>query len=216
MLVAFDEFQDVLAAGNADAVIRSEIQHHGEAASYVFAGSHVGMMRELFGDRRRAFYSQARPIELPPLPAEELADWIGHRFTASAKDVGTAIGPLLETAAGHPQRAMLLANALWAVTPRGGAAGEEEWAAAMERADSETRDEIKTVRGALSTTERRVLTTTAEGGRGLYARGGPGPRGGSVTAAVRRLEDLGELVAAPGTPSGYRVVDPLLARWVRA
>ncbi len=45
-LVVFDEFQDVLAvADRADAVIRSEIQHHGDAASYIFAGSHVGMMR---------------------------------------------------------------------------------------------------------------------------------------------------------------------------
>ncbi len=54
MLVIFDEFQDVLTAiDRVDAVIRSEIQHHGDAASYIFAGSHVGMMRELFADRRR-------------------------------------------------------------------------------------------------------------------------------------------------------------------
>jgi len=39
-LVVFDEFQDVLAARDrADAIIRSEIQHHGDAASYVFAAS---------------------------------------------------------------------------------------------------------------------------------------------------------------------------------
>jgi uncharacterized protein len=58
-LVIFDEFQDILAVKErADAVIRSEIQHHGDAASYVFAGSHVGMMRELFTDRRRAFYGR--------------------------------------------------------------------------------------------------------------------------------------------------------------
>jgi hypothetical protein len=42
-LVIFDEFQDILAVKErADAVIRSEIQHHGDTASYVFAGSHVG------------------------------------------------------------------------------------------------------------------------------------------------------------------------------
>ena len=69
-LVIFDEFQDILAVKErADAVIRSEIQHHGDAASYVFAGSHVGMMRELFTDRRRAFYGQAGPVDLPPLRA---------------------------------------------------------------------------------------------------------------------------------------------------
>jgi len=44
-LVVFDEFQDVLATQDrADAIIRSEIQNH-DAASYVFSGSHLGMMR---------------------------------------------------------------------------------------------------------------------------------------------------------------------------
>jgi hypothetical protein len=54
-LVVFGEFQDVLtASAQMDAVIRSEIEHHGDAASYIFAGSHVGMMRELFTTQRRA------------------------------------------------------------------------------------------------------------------------------------------------------------------
>lgn len=215
VLVAFDEFQDVLEAGDADAVIRSEIQHHGEAASYIFAGSHVGMMRELFGDRRRAFYAQARPVPLPPLPPEELGAWIAERFTGSGKQVGAALGPLLELAEGHPQRAMLLAHLLWAATPIGGTAGEEEWALALEQAEADARDEIRILWGSLSSNERRVLTTIAEGEAGLYARGGPGPRGGSVTGAVKRLESLGEIVEAPAMPSGWRVVDPLLARWVR-
>ncbi len=69
VLVVFDEFQAVLTAhDNVDAIIRSEIQHHADAASYIFAGSQVGMMQQLFADRRRAFYAQARPLTLPPLP----------------------------------------------------------------------------------------------------------------------------------------------------
>lgn len=49
-MVVFDEFQGVLSAqANADEVIRSEIQHHDDAASYIFAGSEVGMMDTLFG-----------------------------------------------------------------------------------------------------------------------------------------------------------------------
>src|SRR5215212_7158814 len=94
-LVVFDEFQDVLMAQDrVDAVIRSEIQHHGDAASYVFAGSHVGMMRELFADRRRAFYGQAAPVELAPLPATEVADSIAARFAAGLRDPGVALDAL--------------------------------------------------------------------------------------------------------------------------
>ena len=85
-LVVFDEFQDVLAAQErADAIIRSEIQHHGDSASYVFSGSHLGMMRELFGDRRRAFYGQAGSVELPPLPPDEVAGYIAECFERTGR-----------------------------------------------------------------------------------------------------------------------------------
>src|SRR6266571_4586957 len=85
-LVVFDEFQELLAvSGSADAVVRASIQHHGRAASYVFAGSHAGMMTELFADKRRAFYAQASPVRLPPLGADECADYIEGRFAASGK-----------------------------------------------------------------------------------------------------------------------------------
>jgi hypothetical protein len=52
----------VFEQADRGAVIRSETEHHGDAASYVFSGSVVGMMRELFGDRRRAVYGQAASI----------------------------------------------------------------------------------------------------------------------------------------------------------
>jgi uncharacterized protein len=57
VVVVLDEFQAVLgAATQIDAAIRSEIQHHDEVG-YVFAGSHLGMMRALFSDRARPFYA---------------------------------------------------------------------------------------------------------------------------------------------------------------
>jgi hypothetical protein len=95
-LVVLDEFQDVLATTErADAVIRAEIQHHGDAASYIFAGSHVGMMRELFADRRRAFYGQAAAVELPRLAPDVVADYIVGRFARTGRQIGGALEPLL-------------------------------------------------------------------------------------------------------------------------
>jgi hypothetical protein len=100
-LVVFDEFQDVLAAQDrADAIIRSEIQHHGDAAGYIFSGSHLGTMSELFVDPRRAFYGQAGPLELPPLRADEVAEYIAERFERSSRVVGDALDPLLARAEG--------------------------------------------------------------------------------------------------------------------
>lgn len=216
-LVVFDEFQDVLTAGERiDAVIRSEIQHHGDAAGYIFAGSHVGMMRELFADRRRAFYGQAAPVALPPLPPAEVADYVATRFQRTKRDIGRALEPLLELAQGHPQRTMLLAHAVWELTPAGGAATEETWLTARERAMSQVRDELRTVWSALGTGHRRVLTAIAENTTPLYAAGRRhgGSRGGAVSSAAAALEDRGEITEDRTTRTGFRLTDPLLARWI--
>jgi len=217
VLVVFDEFQDVLIAqGNADAVIRSRIQHHGDAASYVFAGSHVGMMRQLFTDKRRAFYGQAAPVALPPLEAEDVADYVSVRFRGTNRDVGGALGPLLDAGRGHPQRTMLLAHHLWDATPPGEAADEETWSAAYERVMSEVHDELQAIWRALTTSQQRVATAIAENRAGLYAvsRQQGGSRGGAVERATRELADLGEAVEAPSTATGRVLVDPLFAAWL--
>jgi hypothetical protein len=217
-LVVFDEFQDVLAAQDrADALIRSEIQHHGDAASYVFSGSHLGMMGELFADRRRAFYGQASPVELASLPADEVAEHIAERFERTGRSAGAALDPLLALADGHPQRTMLLAHAVWERTPSGGAADEQTWSAAEDAVAREVHDELRAIWTSLKPSQRRALVAIAENAQRLYAsdRRHGGSRGGAVRGAVRALEDRGEIVRGE-TPTGYRVTDPLLARWVRA
>jgi len=220
-LVAFDEFQDALTASDRiDAVIRSEIERHGDAASYVFAGSHVGMMRELFSDKRRAFYAQARQIDLPPLDQGDVAAFISARFQASGRSAGEALAPLLEIAAGHPQRSMLLAHFLWEATPARGEASGETWASTLARVlDIEAAEELRSAWTAFNGGERRAMLAIA-GGRPPYSRATQrqvgGSRGGGMEHAIRSLLDAGALAEDPRAPAGYRIVDPLLAHWVRA
>jgi hypothetical protein len=216
-LIVFDEFQDILATKErADAVIRSEIQHHGDAASYVFAGSHVGMMRELFADRRRAFYGQAGPVDLPPLPPEDVAEYLAERFEATGRPLGPALGPLLEASRGHPQRTMLLAHILWELAPAGTEVTEEIWLSAYDEVMHHVRDELRAAWSSLPTSHRRVLTAIAENRQGIYAAGRRqgGSRGGAVRSAVEALHGRGEISEDPETASGWRLVDPLLAVWV--
>jgi hypothetical protein len=218
-LVVFDEFQDVLTASDrADAVIRSEIQHHGDAASYVFAGSQLGMMRSLFADKRRALYGQARALDLSPLDPADVASYLDRRFRATNREIGDALEPLLDLTRGHPQRTMLLAHLLWERTPPGGRAGDEEWLAASDRAMVEVQDELRAIWTGLSAGQRRVLTAVAENREGIYAAGRRhgGSRGGSAKAAVDVLVDSGEIYRDEATATGFRVVDPLLGAWVAA
>ncbi|MGH2834765.1 MAG: hypothetical protein ACRDKD_01045 [Solirubrobacteraceae bacterium] len=221
-MIVFDEFQDVMLAGaRIDAVIRSEIEHHGEAASYVFAGSHVGMMRELFASKRRAFYGQAGAVELAPLAPTDIAEYVGGRFAGAGRDVGTSLGPLLDFSEGHPQRTMLLAHVVYEHTRAGMTADPSTFSVALNHVlDVESGDELRAVWSALAPGQRRALTAIAEDSGRLYGAAVQasvgGTRGGSVTTAVRGLLDAGEVVEDATRKTGYRVVDPLLGHWVRA
>jgi uncharacterized protein len=219
-LIALDEFQDTLTAhSRIDAVIRSEIEQHGDAASYVFSGSQVGMMRELFTSKRRAFYAQARSIDLEPLASPDVAEFIDARFTATGKRVGAALAPLLSFTEGHPQRAMMLAHFVWEATPPSKAASEQTWAESLQRVLSvEAADELRASWSSLQGGERRALLAIATG-QAPYARSTQrqvgGSRGGGMEHAIRSLIDAGELVEDKRSNTGYRLVDPLLAHWIR-
>jgi hypothetical protein len=175
------------------------------------------MMRELFADRRRAFYGQAGPVELPPLRPDDLGLNIDARFRATGRDVGAALGPLLDAAAGHPQRAMLLAHAVWDRTEPQGQATEETWTEAYDAVIREAGGELRAVWTSLSTGQRRVLASIGENTAPLYSasQGHGSSRGAAIAKAVRVLLDRGEVVEDPAAVTGHRVVDPLLVAWLR-
>jgi hypothetical protein len=218
--IAFDEFQEVLRIDPAlPAVFRSELESHRTAAAYVFSGSHPGLMRDMFADRRHAFFAQAAPVQLGPLPADELADFIVARFAEAKRDPGEGLGPLLDASEGHPQRAMLLAHHLFERAARGRVAGIETWVSALEAAHREARGEHQVLWEASTDLERRVLKviaqrTVALGGRDAAERFGLA-KGGSSRTAVDRLFGDGHLMRDEETRTGWRIVDPFLAAWLR-
>src|SRR3954469_13551075 len=138
-LIAFDEFQDIQKVPDLDGLIRSHIQYHGEVASYVFAGSEPGLMKQLFENRGRPLYGSAVPMRLGRLRDEDIAGSIADRFTQTGRGVGGAPGPLLATAQGHPQRAIMLAYHVWEQVDAGDTATLEHW----ERAHAATLAELE-------------------------------------------------------------------------
>jgi hypothetical protein len=214
-LVVFDEFQDVLATKPAlDGLIRSRLEQHEDAASYIFAGSHPGMMNRVFGDRTRPFYGQARALRLQPLPQVALSEYIGERFERTGRDVGEMLDALIDTARGHPQRAMLLAHFLWERTARGGTSDSLAWQAALGDAHLELKDELSSVWNGLDDAERRTLAAIAIS---------PDPLKKAVLdefklprSTARGARDrLMESGHVHGQPSELEIVDPLLELWVR-
>jgi hypothetical protein len=219
--IVFDEFQDVMAAGSSvDAVIRSELEQHGPAAGYVFSGSKPGMMRELFSDSRRAFYTQAGQVNLPPLDSQDLAQHIGQRFQDHGRDVGTALGPLLDTVNGHPQRAMLLAYHLFQATPPRTTADSDNWSQALSSACLEIDGEVQEAWRSLTATQQRLAAVVAEGGLRVGSATAQSrfglTRSGKHAETLKVMGDEAILVEEASTATGWRITDPLFALWLRS
>jgi uncharacterized protein len=217
--VAFDEFQDVVRAGDAlTGTIRSELEQHGKVAAYMFSGSHPGLMRDLFSDRRHAFFAQAKPVDLPRLAAVDLAEYIGSRFERGRRDPGEALELLLRTADGHPQRAMLLAHHLYENTRSGATATSEEWVRAFAGAARDADPEVQSAWDSWNNSERRLMAVLSARDTPLQGRVARERYGisktGSNRETVERLHSDGQVVLDKSTTTGWRVVDPLLELWL--
>jgi hypothetical protein len=218
ILVAFDEFQAVLQA-RLDAPVRSVIQHHGSGVTYVFSGSHPGMMLSLFADRRRPFYGQAAPLEVGRLPRAVLADYLAERFERAGKAAGEALDWLLDLVDGHPQRAMLFAHLLWRHTPAEATADDQCWIEAYEEAWDYLQGDFEATWDSLSRIEAGVVEAVSAGLQSLtgkLAREVYGlAAGSSAPEAATRLVERGILFrVGTGRKSTLGLVDPVFSRWV--
>ena len=217
-VVCFDEFQDLLVADDSlDGLVRSVIQHHGETAAYVFAGSQPSLMRALFSDQERPFYGQARPLDLPFLPMAEAAADIAALMDADGllTRAGNAVDELLAFTRGHPQRTMLLAHHLYNVLD-GVEEVDDATLEAIELGLRETHDAHQALWDALPRVERLVCLALADGQAPTGTRVAEEHRVARSTLqdALERLLADGRQVRRRRDGSPY-LLDPLWAEWLR-
>ena len=213
-LIVLDEFQDITKVKDMDAVLRSHIQFQGEVASFVFAGSEPGLMRELFEDKARPLYGQAVPMRLERLADADIAGYISARFRESGRSVGEALNPLVAAAQGHPQRAMLLAHRLWEGVGPEGTATLGDWAQAHAAALAELQPEFDANWRRLPTNAQKALRAVVAG------EGSPFQKTVLEQLALAKSTAraaLGSLVAGATVEQRgdeYVVIDPLFAEWI--
>ena len=216
LLVVLDEFQALVGLGGMDGVFRSHIQHHSDV-SYLFAGSEPSLLRALFEDRARPLYGQAERLRLGRLDADATHDFVNRRFQETGKDAGEIVSELVYVAEGHPQRLMLIAHLLWDRVDTQRSATWVHLRSAYDAAMRSVDPELRYLWESLSANERRVLAALASeyspyqqearvmmglANRSSAARAVAGLEGKTT---VERADDSEKL----------RIVDPLLARWVR-
>src|SRR6266550_1728461 len=193
--VALDEFQD-------------------EVASYIFAGSEPGLMKQLFEHKDRTLYGSAVPLRLQRLANEDIAAYIVERFRDSDRAVGDALNPLLDSAKGHPQRAMLLAHRLWAEVGKGETATLDHWRAAHAAALAELNPEFDAQWRGFDTSQQKTMRAVIAGAGSPYkadVRRRLELTKDMVRKAIPRLTATAEIELVDGK---HVVVDPLFAEWI--
>jgi hypothetical protein len=222
VVIIFDEFQSIGDLKGAEGLLRSHLQHQRDRAGYVFAGSETHLLDRQFDDPDRPFFGQALRLRMRRPSRAALAETITTEFTRSERDPGDALGPLLDLADAHPQRAMLLAHFLWQATPEGEVADLGTWESALAATRVHVAGEVEARYDRASRNQQRVLRAVAHHASpfAAAARAALGLEGGSVTKTVELAIRDGLLeqhldVEGEPVPGSYRVMDPMLADWVR-
>jgi Cdc6-like AAA superfamily ATPase len=215
LLVVLDEFQALVSLDGMDGVFRSHIQHHSEV-SYLFAGSEPSLLRALFEDRARPLYGQAERLRLGRLDADATHDFIRLCFRETGKDAGETIADLVFVAEGHPQRLMLISHLLWDRVETGRAAKVGDLRSAYDAAMRAVDPELRYLWESLSVNERRVLAALASGFSPYQQEARQLMGLASRSSASRAVASLEGKASIERMDTGERrIVDPLLARWVR-
>jgi hypothetical protein len=212
--IALDEFQDIGKVPALDGILRSHIQFQGEVASYVFAGSEPGLMKQLFERKEAPLYGSAVPLKLGRLRDEDIADYVADRFRQGRRNVGEALNPLLASAKGHPQRAMLLAHRLWEEVERGGTATLGEWERAHRAALDELQPEFEAQWRGLDTSEQKTMRAVIAGDGSPYRATVLERLALTKTMAQKALQRLAARAELEAEDGKQTVVDPLFAEWI--
>jgi len=213
-LIVMDEFQAVRVVAEAEAILRSTIQHQRDRVSYLFAGSEQSILSAMFGERTAPLYGQAEQFRLGRLRNDDLGALIQSKFAETRRDVGVALPHLLATAAGHPQRAAFLAHHVWEATEEGGSADETTWASAYAEAMQRSQYEFVAVESGLEPGQRKLCRVLAWGEPPYGASAKRlGLAKGTATSALKALERR-SLVWRP-YDEDLELVDPLFAAWLR-
>ena len=214
VLVIFDEFQALVDLKGLDGVFRSHLQHQ-ERVSCIFSGSEPSLLRALFEDRARPLYGQAEQIRLERIPFEAAHDFVSRRFSESGKDAGDVVGELVSLSELHPQRLMLLAHLLWDQVETGPAT-MSDLRRAYDAAVRAVGQELRFLWDGLTANERRVLAAVASDLSPYKAEARTMAGLASASSAQRAVEALlGRGILERRNGETLRIIDPLLARWVR-
>ena len=115
VIVFFDEFQEVekLNSIHFEGLLRSKIQQQ-RNTNYLFFGSKTHLLKELFNNKKRAFYNAASQMTIGPLPQQDTIKYLRKRFAESGIILNAAMAKYMISATSDiPHYIQLLAAETW-------------------------------------------------------------------------------------------------------
>ncbi len=115
VLVFFDEFQEIgkLSSIHFEGLLRSKVQLQ-QKTNYLFFGSKTHLLKEMFNDKKKAFYNAASQMTIGPLPRQETISFLQKKFAGSGISINEATAKyLIAVAADIPHYIQLLAAEIW-------------------------------------------------------------------------------------------------------
>jgi len=216
--IVLDEFQEITRlkeSSQIEGIMRGKIQS--QKASYFFLGSRRGILLAMFSDRKRPFFQSAMNLELPPLPHEDIVDFLAELFSQEGKDCPKGLcADISKKVSQHPYYVQRLAREVYDL-------GKKE--ISIEDVDRALANVIDTERYAfeaslsrLTIPQVRVIRTLAESPSKEMLSGefigkcGLPPSSVQFARDKLKSEDLIEKDQKSGI---WRVVDPVFAMWLK-
>ncbi|WP_419552700.1 AAA family ATPase [Candidatus Poriferisodalis sp.] len=212
LFVVFDEFSGVANIQGGAGVLRTELQHHFQSLGIVFAGSEPSTMRALFSEQTQPFFAQADLVEIGPLSDAAVGHIVEDGFETTQRHTGGITSRIVAFAAGHPQRAMQLADALWRRVEPGETADMPAWEAALAEVRTNVNAASERIFSLLPTGQQKTLRAIAAGGS-IY-----GAAASALELPPGSAQDAAEKLIGNGivrrAQERLEVIDPLLADWL--
>jgi hypothetical protein len=215
--LVLDEFQQVIKVdGNLEAEFRTVIQQQ-DKISFAFLGSRMHLLKDMFINKNRPFYHAAKFMELGPIAAVELADFIKKRFGKSGISISTpmALG-VAERVNGHPDYAQRLCSHIFDILETT-TINDEHIEDGMRQMLISLTPSFRGVFEELPLRESQVLTILAENGPlktfqskliQAYNMGTP-----ALHKALSNL--IKKDLIYKGVDKRYCIVDNFLSEWLR-
>jgi hypothetical protein len=117
-VVVFDEFQELLSLDKSlDKRLRSVIQFH-KNINYVFLGSSESMMKQIFENKKSAFYHFGQLFTLDKIPYSDFFTFLQNRFVAITDKATELSEKILNFSHCHPHYTQQLAFHVWLALER--------------------------------------------------------------------------------------------------